>query len=244
MCGSLVAAHMEMITPFAIKSQYDPEQVEADKEYSMTSPLLADGSNFPCKGFQNDASRHTTAGYTAGLNYQLALKGTATHEGGSCQISLSYDNGKTFRVIKSMIGGCPLVSEYDFTVPAYAPNGTALLAWTWENHTGNREFYMNCAQVDISSDIPLSSASAMTSSNERRSKARRQQGSFTQWSDLPYIWKANVPTVNDCVTEEGVNYIYPNPGPDVAYGGGESADSPVTPGNCDSPDPAGPTYQK
>lgn len=41
---------MEMSNPYPIKSKLDPTQKEADKDYSMTSPLLADGSNFPCKG--------------------------------------------------------------------------------------------------------------------------------------------------------------------------------------------------
>lgn len=40
----------------------------------------------------------------------MSLQGTAIHNGGSCQISLSYDNGKTFRVIKSFIGNwCALL---------------------------------------------------------------------------------------------------------------------------------------
>ena len=31
----------------------------------------------------------------------------AAHSGGSCQASLSFDNGETWKVLHSYIGGCP-----------------------------------------------------------------------------------------------------------------------------------------
>ena len=68
------------------------------------------------------------------------LDGSATHNGGSCQLSLSYDGGKNWVVIYSIVGGCPSDTEtYTVPVPSDVP-GTdrALLAWSWENHTGNR----------------------------------------------------------------------------------------------------------
>ena len=48
----------------------------------------------------------------------MTIAGSITHDGGSCQLSLSYDNGVTFKVIQSMIGGCPLVPGYNFTIPS------------------------------------------------------------------------------------------------------------------------------
>lgn len=33
----------------AINSKYDPQTLEANKDYTMTAPLFPDGSNFPCK---------------------------------------------------------------------------------------------------------------------------------------------------------------------------------------------------
>lgn len=139
--------HMEMSWPLPLRSKFNPDNDSNDIDYSMTSPLNADGSNFPCKGYQNDAAIETTAVYTAGSTYNMTLAGSATHGGGSCQISLSYDNAATFRVIKSMIGGCPLVSTYDFTIPSSAPGGEALLAWTWQNEEGNREFYSKLSLI-------------------------------------------------------------------------------------------------
>lgn len=39
---------------------------------------------------------------------RVSLEGAAIHGGGSCQASLSYDNGGTFKVLKSWIGIYPL----------------------------------------------------------------------------------------------------------------------------------------
>jgi hypothetical protein len=41
---------MEMSWPYPFRSKYNPDNNYTDIDYSMTSPLLADGSNFPCKG--------------------------------------------------------------------------------------------------------------------------------------------------------------------------------------------------
>jgi len=112
---SSALCHMQMSVPYPLHSPLDPQTPEADKDYSMTSPLLGDGSNFPCKGYQNDRPIRTTADYVAGKTYSMSLTGTATHGGGSCQLSLSYDNGKTFKVIKSIIGGCPLTVSFDWS---------------------------------------------------------------------------------------------------------------------------------
>ena len=212
-------AHMEMIWPYALRSSYNPDKNYTNIDYSMTDPLLADGSNFPCKGYQNDASSPVAA-FAAGRTYNMSLAGTITHGGGSCQLSLSYDSGATFRVIKSMIGGCPLITTYDFTIPTYAPSGSAFLAWTWQNLDGDREFYMNCAAVQI------------LSPPTRRRQSRRQVGG--SWDSLPYLWKANLVDVNDCATVEGEETVYPNPGPDAVYGAGVSSDSTPAAGNCDT----------
>ena len=222
------SCHMEMSWPYPIRSKYNPANSYETIDYSMTSPLNADGSNFPCKGYQNDRPIQSTITYMTGSTYNMTLAGSATHGGGSCQLSLSYDNGATFRVIKSMIGGCPLTSTYDFTIPTYAPPGTALFAWTWQNFEGNREFYMNCAEVNI------------VAATASRRKKRQAYSSFDQ---LPYIWKANLPGINDCVTTEGEDPVYPNPGPDVLYGDGLSGSSTPSPGICDAPTPYGQTYR-
>jgi hypothetical protein len=130
----------------------------------------------------------------------MTLAGLATHGGGSCQLSLSYDNGTTFYVIQSMEGGCPLVTTYQFTIPSDAPNGNALFAWTWFNLIGNREMYMNCA------DVVINGGSSTTDS-------------FT--TEYPPIFVANID--NGCSTVEDKQTVFPNPGKQVIYAQGISS---------------------
>lgn len=204
-----ILAHVQMIQPIPINSPKGPTDYP-NPDYDYTSPLNPDGSNYPCKGYQTDTPIHIAATYCAGQTYEMDLDGSATHGGGSCQISLSYNTGKTFKVIKSMIGGCPLTETYNFTIPSEAPSGDALLAWTWMNHEGNRELYMNCAWVDIDGS---------------------NGGSL---DSLPTIWVANVQGVTDCTTTESEDPVFPNPGPDVVYGGSMSSSSPASPGDCEA----------
>ncbi|KAK5711371.1 hypothetical protein LTR17_018438 [Elasticomyces elasticus] len=219
--------HMEMSYPHPFRSKFNPDNDYTNIDYSNTDPLQADGSNYPCKGYHKDAASQPSATYTAGSTYNMTLAGSATHGGGSCQLSLSYDNGETFSVIKSMIGGCPLVSTYDFTIPTYARSGDALLAWSWQNYEGNREFYMNCAPI------------AITSGSSRR----RRRTAFNSLDSLPKIWKANLASVTDCTTIPDENPVYPNPGPDVQYGDNMDSSSTPTDGDCDSSSSGGQTYQ-
>lgn len=136
----------------------------------------------------------------------MSLSSGATHSGGSCQLSLSYDNGTTFKVIKSMEGGCPLTSEYDFQIPNDAPSGDALFAWTWFNLEGNREMYMNCADVTVEGGSGSGDGS---------------------WDSLPDLFVANVG--NGCSTVEGKHTVFADPGDDVVYDQGLGPDSPVFP---------------
>lgn len=223
---------MELSNPLPMRSRLDPQVPIAEVDYNLKSPLNSDGSNFPCHGYQNDRPIRTSATYTAGQMYTMSVTDTATHGGGSCQLSLSYDNGATFKVIKSIIGGCPLIMSYNFTIPPYAPSGTALFAWTWFNEIGNREMYMNCAQAQIQG-----------SSTARRA-AQKRGGQFTCMDDLPYIWRANIAGLSSCATIEGKDPVFPNLGPDIIYQNGMTASDPITAGdNCDSPTPYGRTYK-
>ncbi|KAH8691869.1 hypothetical protein BGW36DRAFT_303951 [Talaromyces proteolyticus] len=198
-----ILAHIQMSNPYPIRSPLDPENGD-NRDYSYTNPLSASGSDFPCKGYQSDPFR-PTATYAAGGQYQLSLQGSATHGGGSCQLSLSYDTGKTFTVIKSIEGGCPLTSTYEFTIPSDAPLGKALFVWTWFNKIGNREMYMNCAQVIIEQG-PANKFSP------RKEQHARQMVSY---SSRPSIFIANVHGPGECVTIAGDEVKFPEPGPDV-----------------------------
>jgi hypothetical protein len=211
--------HVEMTWPYPLRSKYNPSTSENLIDYSMKAPLDASGSNYPCKGYQHDLNQAPSTTYDAGSTYNITLEGSAIHGGGSCQLSLSYDQGETFRVIKSMIGGCPDVLSYDFTIPSYAPSGEALFAWSWQNKIGNREYYMDCAVVQV------------------QGSQKKRQESYESMDSLPGIWKADLQSVNDCTTVEGESPVYPHPGPDVVYGDGLDSSSPSTPGDCDSVTP-------
>ena len=203
-------AHMEMSNPFPINSQLNPAVPDNLKDYSYTSPLLADGSNYPCKGYQiTSPDQNTTATYVAGQSYTMNITGTATHGGGSCQLSLSYDNGDNFYVIKSMIGGCPITTSYNFTIPSYAPpSNTALFAWTWFNEIGNREMYMNCARVGIQS--------TSTTPVQRYRRAQYKRQNSTSIFNNPPLFVCNVN--NGCTTLEQYDVQLPYAGIDVVYG--------------------------
>jgi hypothetical protein len=115
------------------------------------SPLKPDGSDFPCKNIVSPVK--TMNNWPAGSQQTLEFKGSATHEGGSCQLSVTKDKAPTaasvWKVILSVEGGCPL-APVPFTVPKEIPDGELTAAWTWFNKVGNREMYMNCAPITVS----------------------------------------------------------------------------------------------
>ncbi|ERF68296.1 hypothetical protein EPUS_02752 [Endocarpon pusillum Z07020] len=209
----LASAHMQMSEPFPINSPEDPAVPANLKDNDYSSPLKADGSNFPCKGYHKQETSHVSkATYKAGGQGQLSIKGGASHNGGSCQISLSYDNGETWKVIESMIGGCPLTTSYDFTIPQDAPSSTdVLLAWTWFNKVGNREMYMNCARVTVEGSTP---------GRHRRAQVVSRDNAF---DSLPDMYTCNLG--KGCTTKEGEDVAFPEPGSNVINGGGGSSSS-------------------
>ena len=210
-------AHMEMSYPFPLRSRLDPQTPDALKDYNMVAPLHLDGSDYPCKNYNKDQPVRPVMTYEAGGSYNMSIVGGAQHMGGSCQLSLSYDNGATFKVIKSMIGGCPLTSDYTFTIPAFAPSGSVLLAWTWFNLVGNREMYMNCAAVNVKGRVVKREESASSSRNMKA---------------LPDIFVANIGSKSQCTTIEKQQLVFPDPGSDVVYGDGVTERSNPAPGDC------------
>ncbi|KFY30335.1 hypothetical protein V493_01983 [Pseudogymnoascus sp. VKM F-4281 (FW-2241)] len=217
--ASYASAHIKMTSPKPFGAS------------SLTnSPLLADGSDFPCKqsGGTYDAegaSNSMALGSTQPLNFV----GSAVHGGGSCQISVTYDEKPTknsvWKVIHSIEGGCPargvegnldggpdtpVPDDYSFSIPDSLPTDKAVLAWTWFNKVGNREMYMNCAPIDI------------TGGN---SKSKRDTAAYDA---LPDMFTANIG--NSCKTKESVDLQFPSPGDSVEKLGSGSVGGPV--GNC------------
>ncbi|KAJ2234855.1 hypothetical protein IWW45_003075 [Coemansia sp. RSA 485] len=162
--GSLLAgiasAHLDMISPCP---RYSPRGVNCPAvpsgqslDYSMSSPL----------GYNEPLCKHTTpfptpsATWTAGQSVTVKLApGGAPHGGGHCQFSISYDGGNTFvvlyQVLKQCFGADQGQRDFTFTLPSNLPSSDkAVFAWTWVNAVGNREFYMNCADVAIKGSGP------------------------------------------------------------------------------------------
>lgn len=113
------------------------------ENYTHTDYIRTDPQG---QAYLSDPSLLTSrASWSAGStqSFTIAPPG-AEHGGGSCQLSLSYDMGKTWNVIWSWIGGCMAdTSQFtqSFELPSEAPSGQALFAWGWFNQLGNREMY-------------------------------------------------------------------------------------------------------
>ena len=213
--ASSVTAHMQLSQPLPIRSPLNKDS-KGKMDYSYTNPLSTSGSDYPCKGYAQDPFE-ATANYSPGQSYQIKLAGSATHKGGSCQISLSYDKGKNFHVIHSILGGCPIDKAYKFKVPSDAPKGDALLGWTWFNKVGNREMYMNCAQVTVggSGKRDVDATEAEDIDDEEAANSTMHVIQADSFQDLPPIFIANVNGPGKCKTVEGTDVNFPKPGPSV-----------------------------
>ncbi|KAJ2554017.1 hypothetical protein EV175_002734 [Coemansia sp. RSA 1933] len=158
-----VSAHMTIIDPcprFSPWCTHEPPALPAgvQYDYSIKSPIDP-ASTLLCKS--NTSWPSPVATWTAGqsITVQFYPDGAA-HGGGHAQFSVSYDGGNTFAVVYEVLkymffngpssSNTPEVLSYTFTLPADLPNSDSVIfAWSWVNAIGNREFYMNCADVAI-----------------------------------------------------------------------------------------------
>ncbi|KAI9369054.1 hypothetical protein BJX61DRAFT_536749 [Aspergillus egyptiacus] len=205
---SLVEAHQYMVQPVPYDFSLDS---------FSNSPLLADGSDFPCRASSYSVVEENVM--EIGEPQELAFVGTATHGGGSCQISITRDRAPTkdtkWSVIKSIEGGCvadvsgnlagsnaktPNPYHFNFTIPDDVEPGKYTLAYTWINRIGVREMYMDCAPITVTGG----------------SASKRSETGVTKRSldNYPDMFIANI---NGCKTEEGKDIRFPCPGDTVEY---------------------------
>ncbi|KAJ5982533.1 hypothetical protein N7451_012633 [Penicillium sp. IBT 35674x] len=183
------------------------------------SPLAKNGSDFPCKLRTNAFLKPTEETvYEVGTINTMRFKGSATHGGGSCQLSLTEDltpsKESIWKVIKSYEGGCPANIEgglsgdansdngiqLNFTIPENIHTGKYTLAWTWFNRIGNREMYMNCAPITVDNpSFPLFNQSIQN-----------------QGHDFPPMFIANI---NGCMTPQNLDIRFPQPGRNLELNG-------------------------
>ncbi|KAF5523202.1 hypothetical protein CGCA056_v004131 [Colletotrichum aenigma] len=208
----LSSAHMMMSDPPPLKAKINPNTAEGNIDYSYTNPLSSSGSDYPCKGHLSVLGTSEAAPvdtWNTGEDHTITLSGHTTHNGGSCQVSISVDGGNTFKVLRSIIGGCPAGDGYQisFTLPDDTPSSDqAILAWSWFNNLGNREMYMNCAVIKIGNG-----------------------GSGNNFRAQPDIFRANVG--NGCRTVDNADVMIPNPGSNVEF---VSSNAVPPTGDCES----------
>lgn len=166
---STVHGHNSLLYPCPRYSAYGqdcPQLPSGEKiDYSINSPISS-----ATQGFSSPLCKYTTpwptpaATWTAGQNVTVKFRPYSQgvgHGGGHCEFSISY-NGKDFVVVQQQLGHCffksqhPSITndydttEYDIKLPKDLPSSDrAIFAWSWVNAAGNREFYMNCADVAI-----------------------------------------------------------------------------------------------
>jgi hypothetical protein len=150
-------AHVMMKDPPPRRSKYSVYYRQSNNvDYNLVAPINA-GYSFPCKGFPPGPSTKTV-----GKNVQITLEGSAIHGGGHCQFGISYDNAN-FVVLKTVPKNCLLNSmSYDFDLPDNVLNTKTIVFWTWINAIGNREYYMDCADVNINTNAPSNSPSPVS----------------------------------------------------------------------------------
>lgn len=153
----LTNAHVMMKDPPPRRSKYSPYYVQSGLvDYNLLAPINA-GYSFPCKGFPPGPATKTVQ-----ETVQITLEGSAIHGGGHCQFGISYDN-VNFVVLKTVTKNCLLSSmSYSFQLPPTVPNTKTIVFWTWINAIGNREYYMDCADVNVVTSSPKSSPSTVT----------------------------------------------------------------------------------
>ncbi|PVU97566.1 hypothetical protein BB559_001963 [Furculomyces boomerangus] len=151
----------------------------ADKQrvdYDMNAPIgpasyPLQNSRMFCKGNLEKRNRVISDVWEAGQEVTVEfVRGGANHEGGHCQFSISYDfnhlseknigedvhKEANFIVVHEKLGNCFFDDNgnpeytFKFRLPKYLPSSKdAVFAWSWVNARGNREFYMNCADIEI-----------------------------------------------------------------------------------------------
>ncbi|KEQ99545.1 hypothetical protein AUEXF2481DRAFT_25442 [Aureobasidium subglaciale EXF-2481] len=136
----------------------------------------------------------------AGEPQTMTFDGSASHGGGSCQLSVTLDRQptaeSTFKTIASWIGGCPIddasggTHPWNYTIPSEVPNGKATLAWSWVSKlSGQPEFYMNCAPITVSGGAD----------------------DMTEFDQLEDLFRVNLPS-SECGSQLSSNLEIPNPG--------------------------------
>ncbi|KAI4627804.1 hypothetical protein J4E81_008731 [Alternaria sp. BMP 2799] len=201
---------------------------------SLTSSPL-EPADFPCKQRPGVYDVTEMNQWNAGETQVIDFLGSAVHGGGSCQFSITTDQqpseSSQWKVIHSVVGGCPSnasanlpnenpdgteAATFPVKMPDNIPDGQYTFAWTWLNKIGNREFYMNCAPIQVGSGTGKASAASASEA----------------LSSLPDMFVANLPSTS-CSTAENEDFNYPNPGESLTEGNGAHLGDTLNGAGCD-----------
>src|ERR1700712_1122557 len=153
-----------------------------------------------------------------GETQTLSFTGSATHGGGSCQLSITLDKIPTkdskFKVVYSIEGGCPQgqtaenspPSEFPFTIPKEVPNGEATFAWTWFNRIGNREMYLTPTLSLLQKQNFYLANLSPRYMNCAPVTIEGGASDHSEFDKLPDMAIATL-KLNNCNTTEGSNYL-------------------------------------
>ncbi|KAJ1911222.1 hypothetical protein H4219_006007 [Mycoemilia scoparia] len=174
---AITTAHMAMNEPCPRYGNNGPNCPSPPSgqsyDYNIKAPIgTKEGIDQPLCKF-SVPYEEPVAVWNAGESVKVSfMPNSAAHGGGHCQFSISYDGGSTFAVIHNVLKHCfcngpnggntASVLSYDIPLPAHLPSGRAIFAWSWVNALGNREFYMNCADVQIKAHPDHSSSTQYT----------------------------------------------------------------------------------
>lgn len=221
-CGlaTIAEAHILMASP-----------VRATTPAATNGPLEADGSNYPCQLTSGQTLAGESTSMALGSDQPLNFIGESVHGGGSCQVSITYDENPTkdsvWKTVTSIEGGCPAQNaegnlgadtsatapvpfDYNFTIPDNIPSGKAVVAWTWFNKVGNREMYMNCALVELTGT----------------------SGDKSNYEALPDMFQANIG--NGCTTLADKDVTFPDAGSNVQKLNGATDAFAAPTGSCNA----------
>ncbi|KAF9348298.1 hypothetical protein BGX26_000274 [Mortierella sp. AD094] len=124
-----------------------------------------EGKKFPCGGYKKGPVTTYKAGEVIPVRFwNFGIKdykkfpppsgvSQARHGGGACEFSLSYDGGKTWKVIGQYTKTCPdIYYEWPVMIPKNVPSCTdsnkCLFAFSWTAYS-TPQFYHHCANVII-----------------------------------------------------------------------------------------------
>ena len=146
---SNTSGHIFMSSPPSRKNKYSDYYTNNHLvDYNIMAPLNTNGYIFPCKGFLNGPPTQTFYSNTI----TVTLEGSAIHGGGHCQFGITFDDTH-FLVLKTVIRNCLIdTMTYQFTLPSNTPSGNITIFWTWVNAIGNREYYMECADIQVNNN--------------------------------------------------------------------------------------------